>query len=192
MLDLYCWVSLLCELCLNESTLLESVSSFKESVNHIEKQIAKAKQQLGKLAADAKTECNAIFNCEDILQNLMVRLHLERRRMLSACVELTTEKLNLVLKEVRSETTKLSCGEVRHVALFCKKVLKAMHTQLPTELPEVDLAAFSSMKVACVQFLRLVVATVIENSTDRRKHMQSEGCLAGTKLAKVTDHVISC
>lgn len=245
MLDLYCWVTLLCELCLGDSTLANSVSTAKDSIKQLEKSIEKAKNQILKLAADAKADCTEIFNCEDLLQNLMMRLQLERRRVLSACVDLTTEKILTMTEEVRSETTKMgvegllnfqglltamqkSSGsnisppkdfssatksgaggievqpegtqtsdqhqlgafrlthEVRHVALFCKKVLKAMHTQLPAELPEVDLVAFGHLKAACVQYLRLIVASVLENSADRIKRQGTDESQTATKLMKTT------
>mmetsp|Transcript_32355 Transcript_32355/g.56022 ORF Transcript_32355/g.56022 Transcript_32355/m.56022 type:complete len:193 (+) Transcript_32355:11-589(+) len=192
MIDLYCWVSLLCEICLEESTLSDSVSTVKKSVKQLEKSIDKTKDQLGRLAADLKADCAEIFNCEDSLENLMMRLQLERRRLLSAFVELTTSKLRTITEEVRSETTKMSIDEVRHVALFCKKVLKAIHTQLPAQLPEVDLVAFGHLKAVCIDYLRLIVAAVLKHSNSREKHMRSEEYCSGAKLMKTSDNVLSC
>jgi hypothetical protein len=192
MLDLYCWVALLSDICLNGTAISESVSSVKESLNQLEVLIEKAKKKLGRLAADLTTDYTEIFNCEDILGSLMLRLQLERRRLLSVCVELATQKLLAHADEVRSETTKMGVEEVRHVALFCKKVLRAMQTELPTQLPEVDLVAFSHLKTASVQLLRLIVVKVLANSTEQLKHKRGDGGLPGGKVMKTTDSGVTC
>jgi hypothetical protein len=191
MLDLHCWVALLSDICLNEAAILLSVTSVKKSLNQLEVQIEKANLKLGRLAADVTTDLAEIFKCEDILEGLKLRLQLEQRRLLSICVEFTTQKLIAHADEVRSETTKMGVEDVRHVALFCKKVLKAM-TELPTLRPEVDLVALTPLKAASVQLLRLIVGKVLDNSTGQTKHRRREEGLPGGKLMKTTDKEVTC
>lgn len=191
MLDLYCWISLLCELCLDESTLSQSVAAVKDSVKHLEIQISSAKQRLGRLASNLKADCTEIFSCEDCLESLMVKLKLERRRMLSACADLTTTKLAEITEEVGSDPMKISAQEVRRVALFCKKLLKAIQTELPTQLLEVDIAAFTRLKAACVQLLRGVVEIVQKNTTEREKHTRIDENQEAAKIPKLSEHLLS-
>jgi hypothetical protein len=189
MLDLYCWITLLLELCPNEVSISDSVSSVKESVKQLEKLIVKTKQRIDCLASDLKADSTDIFDCEDSLTNLMIRLRLERRRLLSVCIDKTTEKLSALVEEIRLEKTQMGADEIRHVALFCKKVLKAIHTQLPAEMPEVDLTVVSRLKAGCVEVLRLIVIKVLESSTTHPKHKREEEGQSGEKLRKTAEDI---
>jgi hypothetical protein len=190
MLDLYCWITLLFELCPTEVSISDSVSSVKESVKQLEKLIAKTKQRIDSLASDLKADCTEIFDCEDTLENLMIRLRLERRRLLSVCIDKTAKKLSILAEEIRTDKTQMGADEVRRIALFCKKVLKAIHTQLSAEMPEVDLTVVSRLKAGCVEVLRLIVLKVLESSATLPKHKREEEGRSGEKVLKTTEDIL--
>jgi hypothetical protein len=185
MLDLPFWVALLNELSPDSPSIAESISSVRASVVHLEKLSFKAKAKLDDLVEDAKAETSEYFECEDSINNLVMRLQAERRRLLSTCVAHTTEELVNITSEIHDERPGLNASKVRRVALFCKRVLKEMNG-LAFELPEVDITVFTRLKSACVCVLRLIIAKVLANTREVTRKNSSE-----TAIVKVPKTIIN-